>query len=318
MESGLTFVMTHLDVEGDLPVGIIEGHCFRQATDSEIVHIKDMLSQISNGSFLIGWPAYESIVLEERTKNSTKYQFQALPKEKWKYWVLAFNGTNHKVHELEFGSILLEHDIEFGFSLFFEQLDQQGRVSARSFPPSHLIEKFSSPEYMHLNAMNIRVDELKKIEANYLLHKNLTDEHKYIDHALRNFSALRSIPRKSELLVVGYFSIIESLITHAPRLTESLDSISHQLLNKMLLLNKRYSRKISMDSYFLASADEKLWKKLYSYRSCVAHGNKPDFQKEFQILKSQDMVTSFLREQLKELILLAMREPVFISDLRKC
>ncbi len=129
---------------------------------------------------------------------------------------------------------------------------------------------------------------------------------------------LKRIPKESELLTIGYFSIIEALITHAPRLDESLDSISHQLKNKLILLRKRFERKIEYSSYFLDTKEKTIWALLYSYRSHIAHGGIPDFTKKFQVLKSKEVVLDFLRENIKCLILCSLREPELMSDLKNC
>ena len=54
------------------------------------------------------------------------------------------------------------------------------------------------------------------------------------------------------------------------------------------------------------------------YRSDIAHGNIVDFEKKYKILKSTENVNSFLSEIIKNVILLAIEKPEFLSDLKKC
>jgi hypothetical protein len=316
--SGVAFVVSHIDVDGDLPIQIIDNHIFRAASDSEISLIDSLLAQaLPSGSHGL-WVHYKSLVKEERYEGRTSYHLEDLPRDKWKYWVIAFEGTNHKVHELEKACMLLNPDIELGFQVYFQEPNQEGDRAGYSMMPLHLVEKYSWPESAWKNAKNITTEELSNIGCYHRSIVDLPEQHGFVQHALSNFSSIRRVPFNSELLVVGYFSIIESLITHAPRLTETLDSINHQIRNKMILLRKRYSRDVQYATYFLDAKEDVLWKKLYGYRSCLAHGNVPDFKKEFQVLKDHSSVSAFLKENIKELILVALREPGFMSDLRNC
>ena len=316
--SGIAFVVSHIDVDGKLPMQIIENHIFRAASDTEIALIDQLLAQALPGGSSGLWVNYKALVREERYEGRTSYHLEDLPRDKWKYWVVAFEGTNHKVHELELACRLLNPDIEFGFQVYYQSPNQQGDNAGYSMIPLHLVEKYSWPQATWKNAKNITTDELSNIGSYHQAISGLPEQHGFIKHALTNFSAIRRVPFYSELLVVGYFSIIESLITHAPRLTETLDSINHQIRNKMILLRRHYSRDIPYATYFLDAKEDAIWKKLYGYRSCLAHGNVADFKKEFQILKDHGSVATFLKENIKELILVALKEPTFISDLRNC
>jgi hypothetical protein len=116
------------------------------------------------------------------------------------------------------------------------------------------------------------------------------------------------------------FSIIEALITHKPSGPETKDSITHQIKNKMNLLRKKYHREIPISDYFGDNPAPKVWGMLYDYRSVLAHGDEPDFEKinKHKILKDQRTISLFLKENIKELILLALHDPEFIADLREC
>ncbi|HDZ61707.1 MAG TPA: hypothetical protein ENH40_01000 [Nitrospirae bacterium] len=318
MDSGLVFIMSHIDIEGELPIEIIKDHCIRRASDEQISSIRNYLEQLRGGRPGFFWPRYDSLVKEERYEGKTSYHFKELPKEQWKYWVITFEGYNHHIHDIEYVALLLENDLDFGFTFIYNKPSQQGEIYATSLPGFNIYNKYTSSDIATSNAITIKSKELESIGTYYSWYKDIPEEYNFIEHAVKNFSSLRSIPRGSELIVVGYFSIIESLVTHPPRLTETLDSISHQLRNKMILLGKRFSRKINPESYFLPINTEQLWSKLYGYRSCLAHGSKANFQNNFRALKNQDMIVAFLKENIKELLLLSMQQPEFINDLKKC
>lgn len=305
--SGVVFVASHINVDGDLPVQVIDNHIFRCARDAEIEVIDRLLPTGPN--FILPYKSPSPLVGET---------VDSLPRDEWKYWVVAFEESNDKLQELQLACILLNPDIEFGPQIYFTEPDQQGEVFGYSLMPLHLLEEFEFPAVIHKEPRSITADELQNIGALYKGICSLTEQHEYIKHALNNFVSIRRVPSNSDILVVGYFSIIESLITHAPRLAETLDSINHQIRNKMILLRKRYQRDIPYATYFLDAGEDTIWKKLYGYRSCMAHGNIPDFTKEFNILKERSSVATFLKESIKELILVALKEPEFISDLRNC
>ena len=57
---------------------------------------------------------------------------------------------------------------------------------------------------------------------------------------------------------------------------------------------------------------------MYEYRSAIAHGVKPDFAKDLQILKSHDHALELLKETVKAVIRQVLVEPTLIHDLREC
>jgi len=208
-------------------------------------------------------------------------------------------------------------NLDFGFQILYEYEHQAGKIAAHTFMPIHLVEKYTSQKSMP-KTIEISTDELEKMSKFYELMSNLKSEYAYINHALENFLSIRRIPERSELMIIGYFSIIEALITHAPRLPETADSIGHQIKNKMVLLRKKFSRQIAYDHYFKDSSEPKIWQKLYSYRSFLAHGNIPNFSKEFQILVDNSSILAFLKENIKEIFIIALNEPELITDLKRC
>jgi len=122
----------------------------------------------------------------------------------------------------------------------------------------------------------------------------------------------------SRLLTLSLFSIIESLIAHKPRLSETLDSITHQIKHKLNLLSKRFDNTLNHQDYFGVITYTKLWSKLYGLRSDIAHGQSYDFTGRNTCLKSLENTNMFLDEIAKELIKLVISESELISDLREC
>ncbi len=324
IKSGFAFVLSHIDVKCDGPIEIIPDHYFRKARQQEITEIVQKLNDFDiSYEKILGLPVpsgipYDSIVTEIRRGNSRQYKRGKLPPEKWKYWVVAFEGTNAKIHDLQYAANLIKNDLIFSFIIMYTEKQQKGKPVGWIGMQTHLREYYSSSDAVNSNAIEMEEKEIKKIGDIYDLYKKLSPEYQYIDHSVKNFNSLKRIPKESELLTIGYFSIIEALITHAPRLNESLDSISHQIKNKLILLRKRFERKIEYNSYFLDTKEETIWSLLYNYRSCIAHGGIPDFKRKFQVLKGKEVVLDFLRENIKCLILYSLKEPELMTDLKNC
>lgn len=317
IQSGLAFVASHLQVEGRLPIEVLPGYQFRAASDAEVQEIRRYLRAAIPPDTLT-WVPYEGTVKEERQGNRTTFHVEAVPREKWKYWVLAFEATNMWMHELEQLAQLLPVTFDVGFVLFYSEQSQGGTISGRTSMPLHVVERYSAPQRAHTNAELVTSDEIASIGNLYRALKGLSNEYQFIDRALRTFSDLRRVSDSSDLIIVGLFSIVESLITHAPRLSETLDSINHQITNKIILLRKKYSRPILPSQYFLYAAESNIWKKLYGFRSAVAHGAAVSFDADYEVLKNRDAVIAFVRDNVKELLRVALVEPAFIFDLRRC
>jgi hypothetical protein len=164
----------------------------------------------------------------------------------------------------------------------------------------------------------IRTEELKEIGCNHGLLKKAQDSCPTLHQTIRRFRYLKGLPRHSEFSFVAHFSLLEALITHSPKLTEPLDSITHQLKTKLNLLSKRFQRPLDYSSAFGTATADAVWGKMYGYRSTVAHGEVPDFRKALKLLRSPETAFSFLKETLKLTILFALREPEFIADLKRC
>lgn len=316
--SGWNFIISNINPQIETPIHIYEGHFFRAADNYEVEIIKKQL-ELNSSENSNRWPGYERTVLEEINNESTTYRYEELVREKWRYWVVSYPHSNDEMNQIENILLLLPYSLEFGLSMhYFDEHRKLEGSYAQGVMSSYIREKYTSHEENIKNPTSIAHEVLFGIGDVFLAYKNLDTKFDFIKIALTNYSQLRAIPERSDLIIVGLFSIIESLITHAPRLNESLDSINHQISNKIILLRKRYGRSVEPSCYFLHSAEENFWKKMYSYRSSVAHGTPVHFNGDLQILKSREKVIKFLRDNIKEIILLSLKEPDLIFDLRKC
>ena len=133
----------------------------------------------------------------------------------------------------------------------------------------------------------------------------------------RQMLDLLALPPRSSLRFLGYFGILESLLIHKPNPEDPYDSITRQVKKKLALLNSRFSTPIDYKG-FGNMKTEKIWETMYSYRSNLAHGNSPDFQKGLKPLGSPDRALALLNKTVKAVIRQALIEPQLIDDLREC
>lgn len=316
---GIVFILSNIKVDGyEDPIVLTQNYVFRKAKPEEITRLKESLVSVSSRQSPLGKRdyIYEFDTRFHETEDITSTNIIKTQREEkdYLYWVIEYQESNFHIHKMEEAILLLSNSFELGFSLDF-----RGNTS---FGSSHYMEsKYRDMErsYFKYLPTTVHVNEIKQIPLICDLFDNVREQYKLVDAAIQNYKALKFIDNNSSLIFVGYFSIIESLVTHPPRLHESLDSISHQLTNKITLLAKMFERNIIYSDYFDPKAkDETIWKKLYSYRSNIAHGNKVDFNSDLQILKSKENIQLFLVEVIKNLILLSLKKPEFLSDLKKC
>ena len=125
---------------------------------------------------------------------------------------------------------------------------------------------------------------------------------------------LRDLPHFSPLQILGYFAILESVLTHQPRPDDRYESLTRQITNKLALLDKRWNP--SFDYSLLGGAKhEKIWPQMYAYRSTIAHGNKLDFKTKLALLKNEDVANALITDAVKKTIRQAYVEPRLVKDL---
>jgi len=302
-------------------IELVKNNIFRKATPKEILLIKNELKKIpilhgiedNDRKFI-----YEYESGKVKTDEYTTYEKINLNEDDFKYWIIEFDN-NHQVQFLELAINLINNSFELGFTFIYSDTNQE-KVSIMY--SDYIINKYKNMEcnYYNYKTTAVDIDEIISIQKIYKRLMENSEKELFIKYSIDNFNSLKYIDDNSNLLFVGYFSIIESLVTHSPRLKESLDSISHQIVNKLNLLQKFFLRQVDYNKYFNSLGQDKVWSKLYSYRSDIAHGNPISFEKEakYKALKSKKNIKLFLEEIIKNLILVAINNPELLCDLKKC
>lgn len=312
MKKSFCFILNPLEVTGDLPVELIPNHLLQRADQEQTEIIRENINRHYAHNFPL--PAYEfEWVGEVGGSGRTGVE---MPSEKWRYWVITFDGPNRQTQNLKLAVNLLQNDLDIGLVFIYSQEGKgpsgisQGSINS-SFFESHL-------SLIGDGTLKITTKELSAVGDYFRAIKVCEQEQPQIYRSIRDFFLLKSLPRNSNMVILGCFALIESLVTHNPK--ANFDSLTHQISTKMTLLSKRFERQLDYDGHFgqLNLNRKTVWKKLYDYRSALAHGTLPDFKSELQMLKNPAYALDFLNEATKLTILFAMKEPDFLTDLKEC
>ena len=315
MDHGFAFILSAIKFEVDLPIELVPKHWLDKATSKQIMKIKPLLKTftISNPFFI---SPYENDIraVNGDKPGTVKYQHTALSAEELRYYVVNFEGTNVELQTIQHACLVLTDEIRFGFHF----LESESFGSGFGWHSQSLHTFFSDANLEAGIARSISTDDIRLVSETYSAIKELPNEFEHISRAFKRFNDLWNIPASSELIVIGLFSVIESLLTHAPKLSESADSLMHQIRSKIPLVRKRFVRELDHRLIFGEIKEDNLWSKLYAYRSRIVHGEHATFDGELRILRDRRTVVHFLREATKLLLIASLREPLLMTDLKKC
>ncbi len=315
--TSLAFVTNLLDVNCNLPFKIIEDCYFQKASQSQIDEIKKYFQY--SGYFPLyssfNLSPYEFIYVESiNTLNNNSLQGQRLEPQAWKYYVINFNGNNAKIYDLNMAANLIEIELEFGLQFLYHEEIKNFSIQKK---PTHIFNYFYEMNSDLPSIQSIDDVSLQDISSVYQNYQEL-DKIKYPDikQAIHMLEELKHLPHNSKFKILGLFTIIEFLITHKP--IDTGDSITRQVTNKINLLSKRFSNKLDYSKFFGNTPESTVWKKLYAYRSNIAHGDQPDFAKELLVLKDDSTAKKFLKLAVKMLLRHSLTEPQLYTDLKEC
>jgi len=298
---GLGFIYSAVSFDEEvLPFRLSEDLVLRKAksweADNFIEHL--ITTYGAYAGFLLGTTGYERV-------KSTGTE----PKE---FFVVAFNGNNHEIHELQRVSVLITPKILLGDTALFQKDSHQGGKYGHIFG-GHSNENFLS-ECSRNGGGVVSKGELEKLKY---FHEELKKAPN-LGRSLDMYYSSSKLHAGSSLLTLSLFSIIESLVVHKPTQIENLDSITSQVKNKINLLTKKFDQKPDYLAYFGAENIVKIWGKLYSLRSNIAHGEEYFFSGKNENLKGLGNMNMFLDEVVRELVKLNFSEAELMIDLKAC
>jgi hypothetical protein len=308
LSENFAFVMNVSRLRDAESFTLAPGHELRRATAAEVKTIKDCIGTLHPQSpFINPWEfrlPYEG-------------SLQLLPETEWRYCVIAFHGANSTLAELEIVFDVAPLEFEVGITFMRGPMIGLPTQHGYAWAPSrlfHVLEsaRFNSTFFVEVSEGDIQ--EFQRIHTLLCQHDSAIENLKRV---LVQLSHLKALPHSSPLRFLGYFALLESLLTHPPMPSDPYDSITRQVKQKIALLENRWTRKLDYDPFAGARADT-IWKKMYAYRSLLAHGGATDFAGELAILKNHGTALTLVKDTVKSVIRQALEEPQLLKDLRDC
>jgi hypothetical protein len=291
------------------------GYSLKKPDDVQIAAIEKHLEKL--GQFICPSPRelpYRVFYsLNKISDQETHIGTFALDRSKWKYFITSYEADGDLgLLKIQFAANLTDVVLTFDL-LKFEGF--RGEYSC-TFEPDLVFRFFSETDFTVQEKVSL--DDLQQIRQTSEKIPQIQNAYPSIMRSMALYNSLRYLPKYHNLKTLGLFTVIESLLTHNPQPSETGDSLTRQVRTKLPLVFARCPRDIGYSGYFENAKQDKVWKTLYSYRSCLAHGKGANFNGEYKMLKNPGVVNDFLTESIKLLLLQALAEPQLITDLKEC
>jgi hypothetical protein len=303
---GCAFVMNVGRLIGADSYVLAPGHELRRASAPEVAFIKDTIKSMGMG------PGQRLEMLWERELGNSLVI--RLPESEWRYFVVA-GKVDETLGELKLACDLARLELEVGF--MFSIHSQGHSVSWEAARLFHVLENTFFERSFFVDVTADDVEDIRTTHELLRKHFHSLAEVSNLLGQLIQLGQLKALPHDSRLRFLGYFAILESLITHAPQPEDPYDSITRQVKKKLALLDRRFSQKIDYSPFGKVPA-ETVWTKMYAYRSNVAHGSTPQFTGELAALKNHETALALIKETVKAVIRQVLVEPQLLLDLREC
>ena len=310
-KGGYAFVVNVLDVQVDLPISITPTLRLEAATEQQIAEIKRLL--VLGGLALEFYYEHEWTMLEA-SEIKTRHEARELPRNRWRYYVVSWAGLPEELATLRKGANLVPPGILCYSEVYTSEEFGKGQQMGRKFESVSVPESYFSIPIKALPVDTEIVEEWRgALTAFSKLDKAI---HPGISRAVDTLEHFNRLPLSVELRVLGYFMVLEMLLTHNPNDKELGDSLSHQICSKVALLQSRLRQPLDYWIFGKGVDPNKIWKRLYGFRSAIAHGGSPDFKNELKVLKTPQVATEFLKDATALILRHALDEPVLFDSLK--
>jgi hypothetical protein len=207
-------------------VAIAPGYILRKAHKAEIDFIKEFLKE--NGT------RYGTGIWEDKPIPSGKVP--KLPKKLWRYFVIEFESDDPNLDLLEAALAVAPSSLDIGFAKITVNVGGAIRPACLYHAPS----LYQSLTALYLantgrDKLLLPVGNAEGSQINDVF--RLMAEH---DHGILELTGvgellldLKDLPHFSPLQILGYFAILEPVLTHQPRPDDRYDSLTRQITNKI-------------------------------------------------------------------------------------
>lgn len=309
---GYWFVSTLVDVEATLPATITPHVRLQRATSAQIQQIKSAYPDE---------PGFFGHAIEDGRENNWKLSKdgkrgikRSLPRDKWRYFVLAYRGRREHAYQVKKLFLLADPPCTCRINVTTSREYGIGKRIAWGGEMYTHIESIRGGLAALPPVRTVTEKTLAQVRFAHAGLESISDDYPEIQRAIDMLNDLRMVPIRSDLYILGLFAILELLLTHNPNDKENADSLRHQLSTKIPLLDTRLPEAISYTRFTVPPAT--LWKKLYDFRSKIAHGESPKLAREFKVLGDANVVREFVQSVCQKLIRYAIDEPALFRDLK--
>ncbi len=309
--NGFAFLTNVLGIVGAAEVELTPGHVLREAAKDEIEIIKDILTENNGrmaGKYFYPWE------MEDKGGG----HFDDAPEKDWKYFVIAFSGTNQGINRLEQAFVLLDSSPRIGFTVMAWGPGRAVTLHAgrlfQALQENSLAIKMNSRENQFVTFYAEHSPLISELVERVSKHPTTAID---IPKVIQQLLNLQALDADSDVAFLGYFSVLESLLVHKPDPRDPTDSITRQVKKKITLLDNRWRQKLDYSSFGNAKP-EAIWAKMYEMRSAIAHGDTPDFKKSLKSLKDRTSARALLIRTVRAIARHALLEPQLVVDLREC
>jgi hypothetical protein len=134
---------------------------------------------------------------------------------------------------------------------------------------------------------------------------------------IANYSSAEMLKHDSGFRMVAHFSILEGMLAHKPKPTDTTESISRQIKRKLLLLKNVENFELTTSGLTDRPIDfTTVWSELYGIRSEVVHGDGITLKRNKFAFKDIDGITDYVARFARFVTRTAMLKPQLIDDLR--
>lgn len=312
IKGGFAFIGTLLDVRVPLPHHIGEHVKLERASDAQVSEIKRLIP--AGGGLGLTYH-YEHEWVPVATSTGEGRQTRPLPRSDWRYYVFTWEGSNAAVMEVQRALNLVPPAASSVLQVLTREPYGNGEFRGQMVESvaAHFQHREPPPSPIVVDDERIQSWILTCVRLNALDH----ERYRSISRAIDLLDQLRRYPSFGHLQVLSYFMVLEMLLTHKPSDKEVGDSLSHQIRTKVALLSRRLPGGLDHNVFGTDISVDKIWAKLYAYRSVIAHGGVPDFERELKLLKDARTAWTFLATATARLARYSLEDPDLIDSLKK-
>jgi len=309
------------DVRVQLPIEISPTLRIERPTDQQLELINDLAGRFDAYGEVQTYYTHDARFEPGDVVGSGSIHREPLPRERYKFLLLTFDGTGNDAHFFLQAALLVSPALQALFHIRTNKPFGRGERTGWGWDDFRFnrvrMEWWES--YKHVPPV---LDEsvVASYSAAFLARQSIGFSGDTAPHrAIHIFELLPHMPGHvaSMFEVLGLFMIIEMLLTHQPDPKDPTDSLNRQVRNKVPFVFERMGRQIDY-SAFGDAKPKSVWAALYAYRSAFAHGNKIDFKSpDLRLLKNEGIANAFLSEVTRMLIRFSLDDPKLFEGLKE-